>query len=393
MKRKKVSSTLLTTLLACSLIVTPVFATPEEDYRAQQQEQEKKQSELEGQKAGVQSEVNDLQTQLSNLMIKMNELQYQLIEKGQEVAQAQEDLAAAEAKEQQQYEDMMLRIKYMYEEGDNSALERVASSGSIAEALSQADYVQKVHEYDREMLQEYAKTVQEVEDLKETLESEMVELEGIQAEYEVQSTELNETIESKSAEVENLDAQIQEAARLAAEASAKAEEAAAEAARKAAEEAARKAAEEEAARQQQNNNNNNTTGDNTTGNNNSDNSTTPPQTFVPDYNQSAADIIVAAAWSQVGVAMYGWVTQIPYVSFDCSGLTQWCYRQAGISIPRTDITQLNAGTIVSNPMPGDICWTPGHVAIYIGNGQMIEAQQTGVPICVSRVRATYYVRY
>ena len=132
MKRKKVSSTLLTTLLACSLIVTPVFATPEEDYRAQQQEQEKKQSELEGQKAGVQSEVNDLQTQLSNLMIKMNELQYQLIEKGQEVAQAQEDLAAAEAKEQQQYEDMMLRIKYMYEEGDNSALERVASSGSIA---------------------------------------------------------------------------------------------------------------------------------------------------------------------------------------------------------------------------------------------------------------------
>ena len=51
------------------------------------------------------------------------------------------------------------------------------------------------------------------------------------------------------------------------------------------------------------------------------------------------------------------------------------------------------GTIVSNPQPGDICWTSGHVAIYIGGGQMIEAQQTGVPVKVSSVRVTYYVRY
>ena len=83
----------------------------------------------------------------------------------------------------------------------------------------------------------------------------------------------------------------------------------------------------------------------------------------------------------------------PNTSFDCSGLVQWCYAQAGISIPRQSTSIKNSGTIVSDPRPGDICWTPGHVAIYIGNGQMIEAQQDGVPICVSKVRATYYIRY
>ena len=102
---------------------------------------------------------------------------------------------------------------------------------------------------------------------------------------------------------------------------------------------------------------------------------------------------MSAAWSQVGKATYVWGTQIPYVSFDCSGLVQWCYAQAGISIPRQSTSIKNSGTIVSDPRPGDICWTPGHVAIYIGDGKMIEAQQDGVPICVSNVRATYYIRY
>ena len=102
--------------------------------------------------------------------------------------------------------------------------------------------------------------------------------------------------------------------------------------------------------------------------------------------------IVAAAYSQIGVP-YVWGGTSPGKGLDCSGLTQYCYRCAGISIPRTSGAQLAAGTRVSDPSPGDICWTPGHVAIYIGGGKMIEAQQTGVPVKISPVRVSCYVRF
>ncbi len=387
MKMKRVRNVFIATALTCSMAVVPVLAAPST-------------SNLEEQKRAAENEVSSLQSQLSDLMSKITDLQNQMITKGEEITKAEKQLKEAEEKEKQQYEDMKLRIKYMYEEGDVSAMERILGSGSIAEMLSQAEYVQKVHTYDREMLDEYVNTVNEVEELKTTLETEMTKMEDMQAEYEVQQSELNTTIESKSAEVANLDEQIQEAARKAAE-----EEAARQKA--AQEEAERAAAAQNNQNSQSNNNNNNSTNntgtventENTGGSNTESTTTTPPaaKTPVPDAgtssgNTSAAQTIVNAAWTQIGVP-YVWGGTTPYVGLDCSGLTQWCHAQAGISIGRVDSDQLAGGQIVSDPQPGDICWTPGHVAIYIGDGQMIEAQQPGTTICVSSVRATYYVRY
>lgn len=62
-------------------------------------------------------------------------------------------------------------------------------------------------------------------------------------------------------------------------------------------------------------------------------------------------------------------------TFDCSGLTQWCHKQAGITIPRTSGEQRKAGTNISkdNAKAGDIVCFSGHVGIYVGNGQMIHA--------------------
>ena len=379
MKMKRVRNMFVATALTCSMIAVPVFAAPNA-------------SSLEDQKKAAENEVSSLQSQLSTLMSKMTDLQNQLITKGEEITKAEAQLEEAEAKEKQQYEDMKLRIKYMYEEGDGSAMERILSSGSIAEMLSQAEYVQKVHSYDRNMLNEYVDTVNEVKELKTTLEEDMNKLEDMQTEYEAQQTELSVTIESKSAEVEDLDAQIQEAARKAAE-----------------EERERQRIAQEAAK---NENANNGGGNNGGGTNNGGESTpskpntpsTPDTPSTPETpsnpggnggsagNTSAAQTIVNAAWTQIGVP-YVWGGTTPYVGLDCSGLTQWCHAQAGISIGRVDTDQLYGGQRVSDPQPGDIAWTPGHVAIYIGNGQMIEAQQPGTTICVSSVRASVYVRY
>lgn len=396
MKLKKVSSMILAVTLACTMTVTPVLADEVSDLKQKKQE--------------TQNQVSDLQTQLNSLMTKISDLENDLIETGEEISQTEEDLKTAQEEQEQQYAAMKLRIKYMYEEGTGTAtVEKVLTSGDISSVLTQAEYSQQVHSYDRDKLEEYVATVQKVEDLKTTLETKMADLQETQTEYDAQKNELNTTITEKSSEIANLDVKIDEAVKKAAEEEAK---------RKAAEAAAKKAAEEAAKKNNsssstsnRNNSNNSSSSSSNSGSSSSSRSSSSSSgsssssssgssssgsssssSSSPSYSADKGSIIVNAAYSQIGVP-YVWGGTTPGVGLDCSGLVQYCYRQAGIPIPRTSGDILAHGTIVNNPQPGDICWTPGHVAIYIGGGQMIEAQQTGVPVKVSSVRVTYYVRY
>ncbi len=111
---------------------------------------------------------------------------------------------------------------------------------------------------------------------------------------------------------------------------------------------------------------------------------------------STIEDMIAAAESQLGVP-YVWGGETPEAGFDCSGLVQWAFARAGVSVPRVTHDQWWAGTHVdyADAERGDlIFWRNdptapdyiSHVAIYLGDGMMLEAPRSGLDVRVTEVR-------
>lgn len=119
------------------------------------------------------------------------------------------------------------------------------------------------------------------------------------------------------------------------------------------------------------------------------------QDGVPGASGGLGSAAVADAERYLGVP-YQWGGSSP-AGFDCSGLVQYVYGQLGISLPRTSQEQANVGTPVdglANAQPGDLVFfagsdgtatAPGHVGIYVGNGEMIDAPYTGASVRIEPV--------
>lgn len=111
--------------------------------------------------------------------------------------------------------------------------------------------------------------------------------------------------------------------------------------------------------------------------------------FAPQVQNTAGDIALDAAKTKVG-ASYVWGATGPS-SFDCSGLVQWAFKQAGVELPRTSFEQSHVGAPVAfeDLRAGDIVITNGggHVGIYAGDGKLLNAVQSGTPVSYTNLSA------
>lgn len=353
-----------------------------------------------------------------------------------DIVRTKQDLGKAQKARDKQYEAMKKRIQYLYEKGgDDAWFQMMMNAENLADLLTRAEYTQKMYDQDRKSLEKYVNTIEEVKKLQTKYESEQAELEEMKASYEEQSVVLQNEIDARRASSANCDAEIAYAQQQATEyanliAEQQAEIERLEAERIAAEEAARRAAEEEAARleaeqaaQEEAEGENEEVQYDEDGNVIEDTENSEEDSESADEGEGSEDVEYdeygnvidsdntvseeeyesqdTPSYSGAGASVVDYATQFvgnPYVwggtsltnGADCSGFTQSVYANFGVSIPRTSYEQQNAGYEVpySEAQPGDLICYGGHVAIYMGNGQIVHASNSRDGIKISN-DATY----
>lgn len=164
--------------------------------------------ELEGKKSDTAAYVKELDRNLSALAGELTKLEGDISQKEEQIEEAKVELETAKITENRQYEDMKLRIQYMYENGQTGLLESMMQSESIAELLNRAEYASQITSYDRKMLEEYRKTRQEVALKEEALKTEHQELLTLQDSTKAKQSSVKTLMASKEAELASYETKI-----------------------------------------------------------------------------------------------------------------------------------------------------------------------------------------
>ena len=217
-KGKKIISALLIGTL-CLEMSTQVRATEIDDTK-------QKAEELQKQKEAAESEQKSLETQLMAIVSEMEDTKNQISQKEEELGQKEEELFEAQAQENDQYESMKKRIKYMYENGNTKFVDILCQSKDISEFLNNAEYISTISSYDREQLVAYQQIRKKVQEQQAALEEEYAKLEDLQNDLIAKQTNVESLKASKESEISSISGELEQTNQKLAELQAAAEEAA-----------------------------------------------------------------------------------------------------------------------------------------------------------------------
>ncbi|MBR3635214.1 MAG: C40 family peptidase [Lachnospiraceae bacterium] len=402
---RRLRKALLLILILCLTISTGISATTIDELKKQKKETQKQLdeanediSELTEVRKGITDEIEQIDDELVEVMTSISILEDEIADIEAQIEVKKAELEEAIRIKEEQYEAMKARIKFMYEKGDATYAQLVFEAKTMGDLVNKAEYIDEMYTYDRQKLAEYIAAMEAVEAAKAALEETQEELETTHYELEQEQDELNTLLAQKKEEAEDYDNQIakakQEAAaykaqikqqnnqirKLEEEARKKAEEE-----KRKAEEAKKKAAEEAVK----------ANSDSSESSSSSSSSTDTATTINNSSGSGTGKDIANYACKFIGNPYVAGGTSLTDGA-DCSGFTMSVYQAFGYSLPRSSTAQRSAGTGVTyaEAQPGDIICYAGHVAIYIGNGQIVHASTpaSGIKIGSATYREILAVR-
>ncbi len=346
-----------------------------------------KKNEINGLKDQQQTTADDIKNKsakLDEILAAQKKLQADITSKQAEIEQNQKDLAAAQEKQQEQYDAMKKRIQFMYENSaEDNIWTAIIESNGITDMLNRIEYVSDVYDSDRALMDSYQAAVEQVKEIGTKLDNDMNELTAMQDDYEKQQSDVEAAIVALENQKEQYASQIAQAQQQAenyqniitAQGKIIQEQ-----------EAAAAAAAAAAARANSSSSSSSYDG----GGAGKGGSIASDYAAGGGKNPSAStgvsgSSVVSYAMQFVGNP-YVWAGNSLTNGVDCSGFVHEVYAHFGISTPRYSQAFKSVGQAVSfdNIQPGDVVVYPGHVAIYAGGGVIVEAQSTKAGITANR---------
>ena len=186
-----------------SAVSTEAKTAAEARQRKEELKQQKKEAKANISKyqASIENLFDNIQTldrKLDKLGRRMNRLTTRLAEKRADLKQTRKELAAAKAREKNQYENMKARIKYMYENGDNTYMTALFAAESFSDVMNQKEYVDQIAEYDATMYQRYKDTRRQIQDDEKKLKKEVKEVSALAEQVKSERAVVQEMMNRKT---------------------------------------------------------------------------------------------------------------------------------------------------------------------------------------------------